>query len=152
MSGLRDFSAVRRSHTVGVGSWTTAVTKAVSDKQEGYFMRFVSSIAITVALASAASADVSFSLGFDTEDMAIRTIEYECDKGQPFVVHYFTSESDVLALVPVDEDHRVFVNVVSASGARYVSGRYEWWTKGENVTLTDTIKEESLLQCTPNNE
>lgn len=68
-------------------------------------MRFVSSIAITVALASAASADVSFSLGFDTEDMTIRTIEYECDEGQPFVVHYFTSESDVLALVPVDEVH-----------------------------------------------
>ncbi|WBU62612.1 MliC family protein [Paracoccus aerodenitrificans] len=115
-------------------------------------MRFVSIIAISVAFAPAASADVSFSLDFGSEDMTMGTLEYECGEEQPFDVHYLTSETDVLALVPVDGIHRIFVNVVSASGARYVSGQYEWWTKGENATLTDMIEDESLLDCTSNSQ
>lgn len=111
-------------------------------------MRFGSIVAISAVCATAALAEVSFSLGFESRDMMIRTQEYDCDATHPFKVHYLTSATDVLALVPVDGGQRVFVNVVAASGARYVSGHYEWWTKGGTATLSDVRKGEALLQCT----
>ncbi|QRF69017.1 MliC family protein [Ponticoccus alexandrii] len=111
-------------------------------------MRFGSFVAISAVCATAASAEVSFSLDFGSRDMMLRTQGYACGEAHPFSVHYLTSATDVLALVPVDGGQRVFVNVVAASGARYVSGHYEWWTKGGTATLSDVRKGEALLQCT----
>ena len=113
-------------------------------------MRFVSGIALSAAFASVASAEVSFSLGFDPDEMTMRTLVYECGEEQTFAVHYLNSETNVLALVPVDGAHRLFVNAVSASGVRYVSGLYEWWTKGETARLTDVVEDKSLLECKTN--
>ncbi|WP_418595689.1 MliC family protein [Ponticoccus sp. (in: a-proteobacteria)] len=114
-------------------------------------MRFGSILAISLACASAASAEVSVTLNLGSEDMTMHTQGYTCDAAQPFDVQYLTSDSDALALVPVDGVRRIFVNVVSASGARYVSGQYEWWTKGETATLGDVMQDDALLHCTADN-
>ncbi|WP_349295768.1 MliC family protein (plasmid) [Thioclava sp. 'Guangxiensis'] len=110
-------------------------------------MRFLAVIAMLLAFVPAASAEVSISIGLDSYDVSMRTLRYECDDGQAFLVQYITSETNALALLPVEGDRRVFVNVVSASGARYMSGQYEWWTAGEHATLSDLIKDKPLLQC-----
>ena len=47
----------------------------------------------------------------------------------------------------VNLDDRVFVNVVSASGARYVSGSYVWWSKGDTATLENELENGSILTC-----
>ncbi len=105
-------------------------------------------VALAVAFVPAVvSADVTFSIGLDVEDAEVTTLTYECGDADPFPVHYLNSDSNVLALVPVDGDHRVFVNVVSGSGARYVAGQYEWWTQGENATLTNVIEDTRLREC-----
>jgi membrane-bound inhibitor of C-type lysozyme len=42
----------------------------------------------------------------------------------------------------------VFVNVMYGSGAKYVSGQYEFWTKGSDATLTDLMAEpQTPLNC-----
>lgn len=111
-----------------------------------FLMRSAAVLAILAVFSPAVSAAVSLSIDLDLE-AAATTLSYECGDGERFAVHYFNSDTDVLALVPVDGDHRVFVNVVSASGARYVAGRYEWWTKGGNATLTDVIEDTTRREC-----
>jgi len=47
-----------------------------------------------------------------------------------FSVEYLNGAGNSLAIVPVDGDSRIFVNVVSGSGARYAAGEYIWWDAG----------------------
>lgn len=108
--------------------------------------RTVMTAAILALSATATQADVALSMNIDLEDAALTTVTYECGDAKPFDVLYATSGDDVLAVVPVDGDARIFVNVVAASGSRYVAGQYEWWVKGENATLGDLIADTSR-QC-----
>lgn len=64
-------------------------------------------------------------------------VTYECDGVEPFSVAYLNAQPNFLAFVPVGGNDLVFVNVLAASGARYVSGSYEWWTKGSDATFAD---------------
>ena len=48
---------------------------------------------------------------------------------------YLNSDPNFLAIVPVGGSKLVFVNVLSGSGARYVAGSFEWFTKGSDATL-----------------
>ena len=53
----------------------------------------------------------------------------------------------------VDGQDVVFVNVVSASGAKYVSGVHEWWNKGADASLhnvTEGPDAAPVLTCTEN--
>ncbi|WP_164730610.1 MliC family protein [Pelagibacterium montanilacus] len=64
--------------------------------------------------------------------------EYECeDSEETFSVTYINAHPDFLAIVPVEDQPRIFVAVIAASGVRYVSGEYEWWTQGNDATLAD---------------
>ena len=69
-------------------------------------------------------------------------VRYECDGLEPFTVDYVNAAPTFLALVPVEGESLLFVNVIAASGARYVSGQYEWWTQGSEATLTDVTAAE----------
>lgn len=103
-----------------------------------------------LALMSApALAEVSLTLPIDAESGVI-SASYTCGEGQPFVVQYINTADNQLALIPVDGTERIFVNVVSASGARYVSAQYEWWSKGDDATLRNVIEDEDGKgqQCT----
>jgi membrane-bound inhibitor of C-type lysozyme len=45
----------------------------------------------------------------------------------------------------------VFASVISASGARYASGQWVWWSKGSDASLYDTTlgeDAEAVLTCT----
>jgi membrane-bound inhibitor of C-type lysozyme len=64
-------------------------------------------------------------------------VRYECDGLEPFAVEYVNAAPTFLALVPIEGEPQLFVNVIAASGARYVFGRYEWWTRGSDATLAD---------------
>ena len=107
-------------------------------------------LAVIAASASIASADASLSVNIELDDDAtIQTVRYQCENGERLKVQYINSQDDQLALVPTDgdDDERLFVNVVSGSGARYVAGQYEWFTKGDKATLTDTIRKIAPVNC-----
>ncbi|WP_196777107.1 MliC family protein [Oecophyllibacter saccharovorans] len=52
-----------------------------------------------------------------------------------FEVKYYNLDQNSLAVVPLREGPLVFVNVISADGARYVAGPYVWWTRGNEATF-----------------
>lgn len=93
-----------------------------------------------LTLATPAAADISLSIPFGPDAQVI-SAQFSCDGGEPFPVQYINAQPNNLALLPIDGQQRIFVNVISGSGARYVSGQYEWWTKGDQATLRDAMAE-----------
>ncbi|PIE15035.1 MAG: hypothetical protein CSA68_08755 [Rhodobacterales bacterium] len=112
-------------------------------------MMRISSIALTLlASATAASADVSLSIPLAADATSSVTSEiYSCDGAEPFVVQYINSGPNTLAIVPIKGEMRIFVNVVSASGAKYASGEYVWWTKGKTAMLENEMDKDSHQNC-----
>ena len=97
------------------------------------------------ALASPALADASFTTGLSVMgDAEVKAVKYDCEHHDPIVVQYLNAAPNFLALVPIEQenasDRLVFVNVLSGSGAKYVAGKYEWWTKGNDATLHDVTE------------
>lgn len=92
--------------------------------------------AATPAAPPTAAADLTLTLS-STSDIERTVAIYQCDNGEGFRVQYINAAPNFLALVPVEGEMHVFVTTVAASGARYVSGPYEWWTKGDDATLKD---------------
>ena len=72
-----------------------------------------------------------------TSDIERRTVIYQCDNGEGFRVQYVNAAPNFLAIVPVEGETHIFVTTISGSGARYVSGPYEWWDSGDEATLRD---------------
>ena len=103
--------------------------------------------AILAIASSAAMADTSVSINIELDDAVLTTATYDCGMQESVQVQYIVSEGDTLALVPVDGDARVFVNVVAGSGSRYVAGQYEWWSKGQDAPLRDLIDDRIVLEC-----
>jgi membrane-bound inhibitor of C-type lysozyme len=64
-------------------------------------------------------------------------VRYACEGGKSLTVKYMTVGDTPLASMVLDGKTLVFANVIAASGARYASGRYVWWTKGPAGFLTD---------------
>lgn len=80
-----------------------------------------------------------------------RVVTYLCDDEQALSVQYLNAAPNFLAIVPVDGQNLVFATTISASGARYVSGPYEWWSHQGEATLRDLMQEEDaepLATCT----
>lgn len=88
---------------------------------------------------------ISLSLG---ENPRIETTHYSCGDGTERSVKYLSGRSNQFALLSINEESLVFVHVISGSGSRYVSGPYEWWTKGREGTLTNSINEDGQVECT----
>ena len=66
------------------------------------------------------------------------TLRYECRGGSTLTVQYMnTKNKQSFALLTVDGRKMLFVNVLAASGAKYVGDHYTWWTKGPEGSLTD---------------
>lgn len=80
------------------------------------------------------SAQIVLSLQGNFERNVIR---YECDRLEPLSVDYINAHPNFLAILPVKGEKLVFASTIAASGVRYVSGQYEWWTKGGEATLAD---------------
>lgn len=98
-------------------------------------------LAVAMTAAHAVEASLSITLGTDASaDIDKRTVRYECGTGAPLSVDYINASPNFLALVNVPEETEklVFASVVSASGVRYVSGQWAWWTQGAEASLYDT--------------
>ncbi|MFM0552825.1 MliC family protein [Paraburkholderia sediminicola] len=73
-----------------------------------------------------------------------QTHKYTCATGKILHVTYWnTANGQSFALVPVKGKQLLFVNTLSASGAKYQAGSYTWWTKGPRADLYDAMAGES---------
>lgn len=88
--------------------------------------------------ALAAEAGLQITLG-TTADFERRTLNYDCGTDTPLTVTYLNAAPNFLAIVPVEGEAEplIFASAISASGARYVSGQWVWWTKGPEAQLFD---------------
>jgi membrane-bound inhibitor of C-type lysozyme len=113
-------------------------------------------IAIAVALsASPALAAVDLNVGINLSgDVQIVTSIYGCGEGtEPLTVKYINAAPNFFAIVPIEGEDVVFVNVISGSGAKYVSGVWEWWNKGSDASLhnvTEGLDAAPVLSCSEN--
>lgn len=95
---------------------------------------------------SAHSADIVLLVPLDGKAEVIHS-HYICEGAGDLDVRYINAASQGLAIIKVDGVDRVFVNAISGSGARYVSGSLEWWSKGEGAFMTDAIDAKKNMTC-----
>jgi membrane-bound inhibitor of C-type lysozyme len=78
-------------------------------------------------------------------DIATRSqVHYTCDGGKTITARYLNARNgQSFALLRIKGKTLLFVNTLSASGARYAAGRYVWWTKGPGATLYDEMAGEN---------
>ncbi len=104
----------------------------------------------TVPTMPAASAALTLTLE-SASNIERSTVSYLCDEGQALSVQYINAAPNFLAIVPVDGQSLIFATTLSASGARYVSGPYEWWSHQGEASLRDLMQDEDaapLATCT----
>jgi membrane-bound inhibitor of C-type lysozyme len=98
----------------------------------------------------AVSSSVQIDLG-TTGDFDRKTVSYGCKgREQPLVVRYINAAPNFLALVPVEDGTLLFTTVLAASGAKYASGKYIWWSKGPEASLYDLTQGDNtkpILTC-----
>ena len=105
--------------------------------------------------ATPALAAVDLNVGINLSgDVQIVTAVYGCGEGtEPLTVKYINAEHNFFSIVPIEGEDVVLVNVVSASGAKYVSGVWEWWNKGSDASLhnvTEGLDAAPVLTCSEN--
>ena len=108
--------------------------------------------ATPMAIDAMVSARAGLTLSLDsTGDIERRIVGYNCEGDQTLSVQYINAAPNFLAIVPVEGQNLVFASALSASGARYVSGPYEWWSHQGEATLRDLMQDEDtapLASCT----
>lgn len=112
-------------------------------------------LALALAGASPALAAVDLNVGINLSgDVQIVTTVYGCGEGtEPLTVKYINAAPNFFAIIPIEGQDVVFVNVISASGAKYVAAEYEWWSKGADATLhnvTEGLDAAPVLTCSEN--
>lgn len=105
--------------------------------------------------ANPALAAVDLNVGINLSgDVQIVTAIYGCGEGsEPLTVKYVNAAPNFFAIVPIDGKDLVMTNVVTASGAKYVSGVWEWWNKGADASLhnvTEGLDAAPVLMCSEN--
>jgi membrane-bound inhibitor of C-type lysozyme len=71
-------------------------------------------------------------------------VQYVCDGGKTITTNYLNARNGQgFALLRIKGKTMLFVDTLSASGARYIAGHYVWWTKGPTATLYDEMAEEN---------
>lgn len=111
-----------------------------------------------LAAGPALAVETSLQLQLSTQsDFQRHSMTYDCDAGEPFSVTYVNAAPNFLAVVPIADEPEpmVFAAVVSASGVRYASGKWVWWTKGVDASLYDaTLGEDAapVLTCSELND
>lgn len=105
---------------------------------------FAASLVVSAPAMAEVALTIPLPVGGEVTASAAR---YSCDGGEAFTVQYINAGANRLALLPVDGEDRIFVNVISGSGARYASGEYIWWSRGASATLENELSEGSLIEC-----
>ncbi|WP_232232353.1 MULTISPECIES: MliC family protein [unclassified Cupriavidus] len=108
-------------------------------------------VVLLALLAAVGGADAARAPGIDGVRFSdVRTVRYQCDGDRTLTVRYFHSADNQAAVFRLDGKPVLAVTTVSASGARYVGGRYEWWTKGDTGTLRDLMQQENAAPALSN--
>jgi membrane-bound inhibitor of C-type lysozyme len=67
-----------------------------------------------------------------------QSVAYACSDGSAPKVAYYNLPDQSLAVVEIEPGKpRVFVPVLAASGAKYVSGPHVFWTRGSRADILD---------------
>ena len=108
---------------------------------------------VAPTLTSAAEASLQLELSGAAGNFERQVMQYDCAAEAPTQVTYINAAPNFLALVPVPDEEAplVFASVISASGVRYMSGQWVWWTKGAEASLYDaTLGDDAapVLTCT----
>jgi membrane-bound inhibitor of C-type lysozyme len=111
-------------------------------KTKPLFERMITSAALTagsLCLMSVSLSAVAMPLTVpQIQTATTNTLRYACRGGNTLTVQYMnTKNKQSFALLSVDGRKMLFVNVLAASGAKYVGDHYTWWTKGPEGSLTD---------------
>ncbi|WP_336739564.1 MliC family protein [Aureimonas altamirensis] len=102
--------------------------------------------AIMLAPVAASGAPVELDLPGQVERTSVT---YTCSDGVDRTADYINVGENSLAVVGIDGEPTVFVNVMSGSGARYAARQYVWWSKGDSVTLTNEMNsDDAPVTCT----
>jgi len=65
-------------------------------------------------------------------------VDYRCTGTlEALSVRYVNAADQSFAVVPLEGVERIFVTVLSGSGARYASGFYVWWSAKDGADLYD---------------
>lgn len=120
-------------------------------------MRIAAAILISLSLAAPAlAAEPLMQVVIPLPGNAQQDVKtYHCDGiEEPLTVQYVNAAPTFLAFVPIEGQKLIFVNVISASGAKYASGQYVWWTKGASADLYDETKGEDAkpVSCSEVND
>lgn len=98
--------------------------------------------ALPLAAALLGGVDVSAAVILNfTGNFERNVVNYQCEGLDPVSVQYINADPNYLAVMSVGDRKMVFVSVIAASGAKYVAGEYEWWTKGSEATFTNLRSE-----------
>jgi membrane-bound inhibitor of C-type lysozyme len=112
--------------------------------QKGFSL--LAALPLILAPIMAKSDEISLSLALDDQASLVHET-YQCADKKQLSVRYVNSKDNRLALFEIDDAQLIFVNVISGSGARYVSGPYEWWVKGSEATLSNAMDESAAANC-----
>lgn len=107
----------------------------------------VSALVFLTLATPAQSADLTIPLPAGTE-IQRQTGRYACEGLGALSVDYVTAGSIALAQMEIERQPRVFAEVLAASGARYASGPFVWWSKGTGATLEDQRAPGRTVTCT----
>jgi membrane-bound inhibitor of C-type lysozyme len=73
-----------------------------------------------------------------TGDFERKSVNYGCQGVfDSLAVDYLNAAPNYLAMIPLDGSTLLFNTVLAGSGAKYVSGKYVWWNKGNDASLYD---------------
>ncbi|HEY7339176.1 MAG TPA: MliC family protein [Bryobacteraceae bacterium] len=122
-----------------------------------YFVKLIV-IGVAVACCSTTSDATDLTIKLTGSDAISRNIEtFQCDvqgpqlglPAGPFPVEYLNGAGNSLAVLPIQGQSLIFVNVVSGSGARYASGRYIWWDAGSRGVhlYSDSLEGKKETSC-----
>ena len=99
---------------------------------------------LAVSSASAVQTTLTIQLGEDQlTDFERKTVPFTCTVDDPISVSYINAAPNFLAMVPIEGATLIMSGVESASGSKYVAGRWVWWVKGAEARLYDLTQGEA---------
>ena len=110
-------------------------------------MKMPSLVCLALLMVPADAALAADAVTFPLSVATSKDVHYVCkDKKDVTVSYVNATNGDSFAYLAAEGKQHVFVGVTSGSGARYASGRYIWWNKGDTGTLSiDGSKAAPLL-------
>lgn len=100
--------------------------------------------AIAMSLVGCNQANDGFTLpGGKAESSSTK---YLCDNGDTVTASYINNDSSSVVILDMLDKKILLVDVVAASGSKYVGGELEWWTKGEIATLSNVVGDK-MTEC-----